>query len=178
MKFSLLIASAAAIALNKDASTPDSTLDPTHTYSVHVNDAHQKVKDTSNKQIESATKGFREQERQDAWRGKIHSSDVKWWKQHSIYLLKPHKCLILADMVFLDPVFPIFSHFSSKVPLFWLSFMAFLPATPYHQVLSWASHSSNCHQAPSIPMLLRAKHWISFPPWLVISYIHFSYSTH
>ena len=45
MKFAFLLASVSAITVVKNS--PDSGADPEHTYSIHVNTAHQAIKDAS-----------------------------------------------------------------------------------------------------------------------------------
>ena len=70
MKFALLFASVSAITLVKNS--PDSENDPTHTYSIRVNDAHQAIRDKSGKDQAHFDRVQEEQEKADAWRGKYN----------------------------------------------------------------------------------------------------------
>ena len=72
MKFTLLIASVSAITLVKNA--PDSKEDPTHQYSIKVNDSHKAITDKSDNHQVYAKAVLDSQEMKDAWRGKFDSN--------------------------------------------------------------------------------------------------------
>ena len=66
MKFTLLIASVAAINLTKNA--PDSANDPVHPYSIKVNDAHAAIMAKDQADKNARNKLIDVQAKSDAWR--------------------------------------------------------------------------------------------------------------
>ena len=70
MKFSLLIAAVSAIQVVQQE--PDSGADPTHTYSVHVNTAHNAIQARSNADVAARNALLGKQAAADAWRAKFN----------------------------------------------------------------------------------------------------------
>ena len=68
MKFAFLLAAVSAITLQKDATTPSSSDDPTHTYSIKVNDAHNAIQARSDADVANRNKVLDAQAKADEWR--------------------------------------------------------------------------------------------------------------